>query len=282
MSVRGIRREREPRDVTGLVVAVTGGARGIGRCTADVFARAGARVVIGDRDADVAEATAAELGTGVRALPLDVSSTDSWRDFLAAVGEPIDVLVNNAGVMPLGPVLKEPEDVARLIFDINTHGPINGTKAVAPGMVGRGHGHVVTIASAVGRLPMAGGATYSASKHAVVGFTDAVRQELAPHGVDVSMVLPSVVRTELSAGIATGGSTPSVSPEEVAEVVLDVVRRPVPEVWVPRWAQPLSKVTGVLPRRVQEAVARVFDADDVLLDVDETARSAYEERARRR
>lgn len=270
------------REVRGQLVVITGGARGIGRCAADLFSREGARVVIGDRDLPVAEATAAELGRDIRALPLDVSSSDSWRTFVHAIEEPIDVLINNAGVMPLGAVLKEPEEVARVIFDINVHGPINGIKTVAPGMVERGRGHIVNVSSAVGRVPTAGGATYSASKHALVGFSDSVRMELEPHGVDVSMVLPSIVKTELAAGIDTDGPAPAVTPEEVAEVILDVVRRPVAEAWVPRWTQGLTKGTNLLPRSMQAAMTKAFKADRVLQDLDESARAAYEDRARRR
>ena len=184
--------------------------------------------------------------------------------------------------MPLGSVLKEPEEVARVILDVNTHGPINGTKAVAPGMVERGRGHIVNVASAVGRVPSAGGATYTASKHAVVGFSEAVRQELEPLGVDVSVVLPSIVKTELAAGLATDGPAPAVTPEEVAAVIVDVVERPVPEAWVPRWIQGMSRARRMLPRRVQLLMTRAFGADRVLLDLDESARTAYEERARRR
>ena len=111
-------------------------------------------MAIGDRDADLARTVADELGNGVVAAPLDVTDPASWAAFLeeiAAIG-PIDVLVNNAGIMPLGSVLKEPDEVARRIVDVNLHGVIFGTKAVAPGMVERGRGHVVNVASAVGRV----------------------------------------------------------------------------------------------------------------------------------
>src|SRR5690606_25213206 len=110
-----------------------------------------------------------------------------------------------------------------------TFGVINGTRAVAPGMVDRGRGHIVNIASAVGRVALPGGASYSASKHAVVGFTEAVRDELAPAGVEVSMVLPVIVDTALSAGVAGTRGVPAQSPQQVAEVIADVIRRPVPE-----------------------------------------------------
>jgi NAD(P)-dependent dehydrogenase (short-subunit alcohol dehydrogenase family) len=277
MAALGLR--RTPRDLTGKVVLITGGAQGIGRETAQRLAVAGARVAIGDKDVDQVERTGHALG--VMALPLDVTSVDAWRTFVdeAGVLGPPDVLVNNAGIMPVGPILDEPESVARAMFDVNVHGTINGVKTVVPGMVERGHGHVVNIASAVGRIPSAGGATYSASKHAVVGFTDAIRQELAPQGIDVSMVLPSITRTQLALGVPDAGNVPSQTPQQVAEVIEDVVRKPVPEAWAPRWSQPLARTTGLLPRRLQALMMEAAEAN-VLANVDTAARSDYEAQVR--
>src|SRR5690606_24167168 len=102
-----------------------------------------------------------------------------------------------------------------------------------------------------------------------------------PSGVDVSMVLPATVRTGLSAGVPETRGVPPVTPEQVADVILATIRRPVAEAWVPRWAQPMTKVTQALPRRVQEAMMRAFGADRVLSDVDDSARADYEARARR-
>lgn len=271
------------RQIAGLSIIVTGGARGIGRATVERFARQGASVAVGDLDADLLGQVAAPYGDRVATARLDVTDPASWREFLAAVGHlgPWDVLVNNAGIMPLGSVLKEPDEVTRAIFDVNVHGPINGTKAVAPGMVERGRGHIVNVASAVGRVAVADGASYSASKFAVVGFSEATRAELAPFGVDVSVVLPTVVQTELSAGVPSAKGVPPVTAEDVAEVIESVVRRPRAEVWVPRWVQGPTKAIQALPRRVQEAMAKAMGADDVLAQADPAARAAYEARARR-
>ena len=271
------------RDLSTLTLIVTGGARGIGLATVEQFARHGARVAIGDRDADLAASVAERLGPRVVAAPLDVADPASWRTFLATVADlgPVDVLVNNAGVMPLGPILEEPDDVTRTIVDVNLHGVINGTKAVAPGMVRRGSGQIVNVASAVGRLALADAATYSASKFAVVGFTEATRAELRPHGVEVGMVLPTVVRTELAAGVPSARGMKPVTAEDVAAVIESTVRDPQPELWVPRWTRGLTRATSVLPRRAQEAIAHTLGADTILADVDPAARAAYEARARR-
>jgi short-subunit dehydrogenase len=273
--------------LAGTTVAVTGGARGIGLATVEKLAEAGARVALGDVDADLALAAAEQVadrtGAVVLAAPLDVTDPESWRRFLEAVSVlgPVAVLVNNAGIMPLGPVLEESDDVARAIVDVNLHGVINGTKAVAPGMVERGRGHIVNVASAVGRVAVAHGATYSASKFAVVGFSEATRAELAPLGVDVSMVLPTVVRTELAAGVPAARGVSPVSAADVAEVIVETIVRPRPETWVPRWSKGVVRAADLMPQRARETLAHLMKADSVLSEADPAARAAYEERIRR-
>ncbi|MCX6401764.1 MAG: SDR family oxidoreductase [Propionibacteriales bacterium] len=269
--------------IAGLSVIVTGGARGIGRATVDRFARQGAKVAIGDLDLALANEVAAAHGDNVAAARLDVTDVDSWTSFLAEVEHlgPWDVLVNNAGIMPLGSVLKESEGVARTIMDVNVHGVINGTKAVAPGMVDRGRGHLVNVASAVGRVAVPHGATYSASKFAVVGFSEAIRQELAGDGIDVTVILPTVVQTELAAGVPAARGIKPVTADDVAQVIEAAVLKPKAEMWVPRWTQGLGKSSLAMPRFVQDAMSRATKAGDVLSSADATARAAYEERARR-
>jgi len=264
-------------------IIVTGGARGIGRATVERFARQGASVAIGDLDPDLAGELAASYGDRVVAARLDVTDASSWAAFLEEVGHlgPWDVLVNNAGIMPLGSVLKEPDEVTQAIFNVNVHGPINGVKAVAPGMVERGRGHIVNVASAVGRLALPDGATYSASKFAVVGFSEAVREEFAPLGVDVSVILPTVVRTELAAGVPAARGVQPVTADDVAKAIESVVQKPRPEVWVPNWVQTPTKLTQAMPRKVQDVFNKATNATGVLAQADPAARAAYEERARR-
>ena len=268
-------------------IVITGAARGIGEATARRLAAAGHRVALGDLDTDLVQGVADEISTSgsgsATAAHLDVTDPASWREFLAATADfgPIDVLVNNAGIMPLGPVLKEPDEVTRKIFDVNVFGIINGTKAVGPGMVERGRGHIINVASAVGRVPVADGASYAASKFAAVGFSESTRLELKPHGIDVTVILPGIVRTELAAGVPDARGVKSLKPEDVAEVIESAIRKPRPELWVPTWTRSMAKATGILPLRVQEAIGRAFKADRVMSDADPVARAAYEERARR-
>lgn len=271
------------RQIEGTAVIVTGGARGIGRATVERLARAGASVAVGDLDPDLAAEYTDRLGPRVVAAHLDVTDPASWRTFLDTVADlgPWDVLVNNAGIMPLGSVLKEEDALTRAIFEVNVHGPINGIKAVTPAMVERGTGHIVNVASAVGRVPVPDAATYSASKFAVVGFSEALRMELAPSGVDVSLILPAVVQTELSDGVPAAKGMKPVTPSDVAEAIEAVIREPRPEVWVPNWAQALTKITQAMPRSVQDLVDRATNASQLLAGVDPAARAAYEERVRR-
>ena len=163
---------KERRSLAGKVVAITGGARGIGEATARAIVAKGGKVAIGDLDVELAQKTAGVLGGGTIALELDVTRRDSFESFISQVEErlgPLDVLINNAGIMPIGPFVDEDDATARRMIDINLHGVIFGTKLAIPGMVRRGSGHIVNIASQAGKGGFPGGATYCATKHAVVG-----------------------------------------------------------------------------------------------------------------
>src|SRR5690348_2261725 len=122
---------KAPRSLAGDVVAITGGARGIGRATAAALIAQGARVAIGDVDAALATTTANELGAGTLGLPLDVTDRASFAAFLDEVEArlgPLDVLINNAGIMPIGPFVEETDACAQRLVDINIHGVIYGSK----------------------------------------------------------------------------------------------------------------------------------------------------------
>jgi NADP-dependent 3-hydroxy acid dehydrogenase YdfG len=273
---------KEARSLRGKVVAITGGARGIGKATATALAREGAKVAIGDLDAALAEQAAAETGGEAVGLPLDVTRRDSFAGFLDQVAErlgPLDVLINNAGIMPIGPFTEEDDATARRLVDINLHGVIYGTKLAMPRMVARGTGHIVNIASQAGKAGLPGGATYCATKHAVVGLSEAVRAELRDTGVQVSLVMPAVVNTELGSGLYETRGIRKLEPEEVAEAIVDALKFPRFDVWVPRSSATISWFLNLLPRRGREAVGRLLNGDKVLAQADASARAAYEERA---
>ena len=277
---------KQPRDLTGQVAAITGGARGIGRETARSLLREGMRVAIGDLDVAAAQAAAAELGTPdrIRAYALNVTDRASFAAFLEGAERdlgPLDVLVNNAGIMQLGSFLDEDDATTRRQIDINVNGVLYGMKLALPGFVARGRGHLVNIASSAGKGGFPGGATYCGTKHFVVGVSEAVRAELRDTPVEVSCVMPVVVKTELSAGLQETRGIRHITPQDVAEAIVDALEVPRFDVYVPRNVAAINAVMGLMPRRGRDAIGRVLKADKVLAQRDDVARRAYELRAAR-
>ena len=269
-------------DLDGAVVAVTGGGRGIGRATAELFAARGATVCIGDLDRAVADEAAAEIGA--RAYTADVTSAESWRRFVDAVladCDRIDVLVNNAGVMPLGGFLEESDATSRMTMNVNVWGPLHGMRMVLPGMVERGRGHIVNVASMAGKLPVPGMAVYNASKFGAVGLSAAVRAEFAPAGVSVSTILPSAVRTGLSSGVPLGGGMPTVDPEDVAEAIVRTLDHRRAETAVPRYLAGWDLIDAVVPERLLDLGRRLIDDRRALTAVDPVGRADYDRRLAR-
>ena len=267
------------RPIAGRVVAVTGAAHGIGAAIARTRAARGACVALGDIDADAAGATAAEIGHGAIGCALDVTDAASFRAFLdeatASLG-PIDVLVNNAGVMWVGRFEEEPEAVALRQFDVNFHGVARGMRLAIPRMRERGSGHVVNIASIGSKVALAGEASYTATKHAVLGYGIAVREELRGTPIDISVVMPVLVETELAAGTAPGG-VPALAPQDVADAVVGALERPRFEVFVPRRVALLTRLMALLPQRGRDVMYGRLVPDQVR-ETDAAARRDYEAR----
>ena len=269
-------------ELRGAVVAVTGGGRGIGRASAQLFAERGATVCIGDLDSEAASEAATAVGS--RALPfaLDVSSRRSFSEFLTACGElagPVDVLVNNAGVMPAGRFLEEDTSTTRTVLEVNLTGPINGMRLVLPDMIARGRGHVVNVASLLGKTELPGLATYTASKHALVGLSAAVRAELAGTGVTVTTVLPGIVNTELTSGITIPfARLARIEPREVAQAIVDSCSRRQREIVVPRWMALYPTLRPFVPDALEAIVRRLLGDDRALSAVDDAQRASYRSR----
>jgi NAD(P)-dependent dehydrogenase (short-subunit alcohol dehydrogenase family) len=271
---------KERRPLSGRVVAITGGARGIGKATAAALIRKDCRVAIGDLDLGLAERTAAELGGGAIALSLDVTDRASFAAFLDEAERqlgPLDVLINNAGIMPVTPIADESDDSVRRQLDINVYGVIAGTQMAIERMRPRGSGHIVNIASQAGKGGVPGIATYSATKHAVVGFSEAVRGELRDSGLEVACVMPTVVNTELTSGVGQRMVKP-VEAEDVANEIVDALEAPRFDVFVPRANGIMFKVVSMLPRAAREWLARAMKLDKLMTEVDHAARSSYEDR----
>jgi NAD(P)-dependent dehydrogenase (short-subunit alcohol dehydrogenase family) len=272
---------KQRRSLSGKVVAITGGARGIGKATATALVGKGCRVAIGDLDLELAEKTAAELGGGTVALPLDVTERPSFEAFLDEAERqlgPLDAVINNAGIMPVTPFVEESEDSVHRQIDINLHGVITGTQLAIRRLQPRGTGYIVNIASQAGKAGIPGIATYCATKHAVVGLSEAVRTELRGSGVEVVCVMPTVVNTELTSGVGQKWVKP-VEVEDVANEIVDAMEVPRFDVFVPRANGVLYRVMTLLPRGAREALGRLMKVDKLMFEVDHGARRAYEERA---
>lgn len=268
--------------LSGRVVAITGAARGIGAATAEALVAAGAKVAIGDIDGEAGRATAQRIQGDVLALDLDVTSSDSVAAFMdateAAFGN-IDVYINNAGVMPLSGLLEEDDATIDRVIAINTRAMIHGTRQAARRMLPRGKGHIINVASTAGKAGIAGSATYSASKAAVIQYTESAYAELNPRGLQFSVVMPGITRTELTAGVKDLPGFRAITPESVAAAIVSTVVNPRFEVYVPGSAGLLINVTRLLPSGVGLWIGRTMGVDRVFLDAkDRPERSEYEAR----
>jgi NAD(P)-dependent dehydrogenase (short-subunit alcohol dehydrogenase family) len=267
------------RKLDGRVIAITGGARGIGEATAQALAAAGARVAIGDLDADLAALSAS--GYGGLALPLDVTSPESFAGFLDKVTAEhgrLDGLVNNAGIMVIGRHLEVPLDAQLKQVDINLRGVILGCHEAAPRMIRSGGGQIVNIASLAGRIPPPGSAVYAGTKAAVIAFSDALDAELAGQGVRVGAVLPSFTNTGLIDGTTAPKLSAPITPEQVAAAVVRMFRRPRAAIAVPRSLAYGSTQWAVMPTPVKRWISRKTGLDTMFTEFDHAARAAYEER----
>jgi NAD(P)-dependent dehydrogenase (short-subunit alcohol dehydrogenase family) len=270
------------RSLEGASAAVTGAAHGIGRAIALHLARAGARVAVGDVDLFAADEVAREIGGDAFALALDVADPRQFEAFLDAAEQrhgPLAVMVNNAGIDWVGPFHEEPDDVTRREIDVNLYGTIVGSKLALARMLPRGEGHLVNVASGVGRLPLPGSASYSATKHGIVGLTESLRMEYRGSGVSFSVVQPSQVETAMIDGQGRPRTLPQVTADEVAAAVLHAVEHGRFEVWVPRSQGVSVKMAGLLPRPAREMLMRALGLTRIAGDSDADARRAYHRRA---
>jgi NADP-dependent 3-hydroxy acid dehydrogenase YdfG len=190
-------------DLSGSVVAITGASSGIGEATALTCARAGAAVALAARRGDRIEALARQIeeeGGRALALPTDVADERQARAFVEQTYERLgglDVLVNNAGVMLLGPVLGADTEHWRRMIDVNLLGLLYCTHAALPVMAEQGSGHIVNVSSVAGRVAGAGAAVYNLTKFGVGAFSEALRQEALHANVRVTIIEPGSVETEL-------------------------------------------------------------------------------------
>jgi short-subunit dehydrogenase len=272
----------DERFLEGASAAVTGAGNGIGRAIAIHLARAGARVALGDVDVAAVEAVAGEIGGDAIAAPLDIADREQFAAFLDLAEErhgPLRVMVNNAGIDWVGPFHEEPDEVTRREIEVNLYGATLGSKLALARMLPRRQGHLVNVASGVGRVPLPGSSTYSATKHGVVGLTESLRLEYRRSGVSFTLVQPAQVETAMIEGQARPRALPLITPDDVAVAVVDAVRRRRFEVWVPRSQGASAKLAAVLPRAARDALLRALGVTRIAGDWDADARRGYHRRA---
>jgi len=248
----------------GSVAVITGASRGIGRAVARAAAKRGAQVGLMSRSQDELDAVLKEVGGRGAVSVADVGRRDDVEralDELSGALGPIDILVNNAGIGAYGAFNEEDVETFERLMRINYLGTIYAMKAVLPGMLARGRGHIVNVASIAGRIGAPFEAAYSASKFAVAGLSEAVAIEVGTKGVGISVVNPGIVDTEFfsTRGHAYTRKTPKpVSAERVAADVIAAVEKNKLETYVPRWLGPAVLSRVLLPTFYRSGATRAF------------------------
>ena len=238
-------------DIKGKVIIVTGASSGIGEATARQFAREGAKVVLAARRVDRLQSLAQEItamGTGAEAFVVqdDLSKLEDIQSLINQTRDKygrIDVLVNNAGFGRLDWLEKlDPLKDIQSQFDVNVLGVIQTTRQALPVMMKQRSGHIINMCSMAGLVATPTYTIYAACKHAVHGFSEALRREVKPWGIDVSMIYPGGVTTEFGqhAGIQrkTKATTPKsllLTADDVGQAVVQLVRSP-RAMWIIPWA----------------------------------------------
>jgi uncharacterized protein len=271
-------------ELDGARVLLTGGSRGIGPFIARALLARAARVTLAARSADDLEAVRHSLGSDrVATIAGDVTSEED-REAMVADAEaafgPTDVLVNNAGIEMILPFPEYSEEDIHTMVATNLDAPIQLCRLVVPGMLARGRGHIVNVASLAGKAPTPYNTVYAATKHGLIGFTYSLRAELHGTGVSASAVCPAFVA---EAGFVTAYTEPNVSrglgtetnPRRVAQAVVRAIERDKPDVVVAGALPQVADVSLAISPRLTTFLARRLGGYDSL-------RREAQARARRR
>lgn len=285
----------------GSVAFVTGGASGIGKALAEELAARGAEVVVADRQAAMAEEVARGIrGKGGRAsaCELDVCDAEAFKKAVAGVvarSGHVDYLFNNAGIAVGGEVTTYKTADWDDVIDVNLRGVAYGISAAYPHMVARGRGHIVNTASVAGLLPPPEAVSYTATKHAVVGLSRALRLEAARYGVRVSALCPGVIRTPILTGgkfgrmnqpiasekiLAQWEKLRPIEPQELARRALDQVEKNVEVIVVPGWWKAVWMLDRLSLRLSSKLWERMLERTRKELGIDAKTPEAPKEKAR--
>jgi len=254
-------------NLSGRTVLLTGATGGLGQAIARALAARGAHLVLTARRVDVLEPLAAE--TGGRALACDLADPEAVAGLLREAGE-IDALVANAGLPASGPLSDFSVDQIDRALAVNLRAPIVLARELAPALMARGTGHLVFVSSLAGKVATTGSALYSATKFGLRGFAFGMRQDLAPHGVGVSVVTPGFIRdagmfADSGASLPPGVGTRS--PEDVARAVVAAIEQDRAEIVVAPAALRIATTFGVAAPSVAAAVSRRAGSEKVAADL---------------
>lgn len=235
------------------VVVITGASSGIGAAIARRLARDGHSLVLAARRAELLERLVGELGVPAVAVPTNVADPQALEALaekaVARFGR-IDVWINNAGLRQWTGWLEAPLEQVQELIDVNLTGAIMGARAALRHMVPAGQGHIINVSSVAGYVATSG--LYSATKFGLRGHTEAIRRELKPLGIQVSLLSPGFIKTEMTRDVPF----PMPGPEVVAEAVVSLMRRPRREVIVPGWYRVLISLAGLMPWVADRVLAK--------------------------
>lgn len=243
---------------TSKVVLITGASSGLGAAAAQACAAAGHRVVLAARRLDRLQQVADAIGRSedVLLIPTDIRSLESIQAMVRIAEERfghIDVLVANAGVGKWEPLCESSEETLLWQTDVNVLGVVRCAREVLPGMLKRKCGQIITVASVAGEIPSAGTSIYSATKAAVIGFSEGLRREVEASGIRVTCIQPGFIQSEMT----EGNPFPMPPASVVGDLVVRLIRRPVRRAVIPRWYGAGIWLNRVLPSWIDWIAARM-------------------------